>query len=141
MATVDEFKGLNIVVEQMSKTIERLRSEQKAKESAIKELNEQLVLVEMDCKEKMTLAKKACDEELARLEKAVQPLRELKQECDKVRGELVAMSQDKLNAIAELAAAKNSAIREADEELKKRASKLAGIESAISTCKAKVASL
>jgi hypothetical protein len=125
----------------MSKTVERLRSEQKAKESAIKELNEQLVLVEMGCREKIALARKACDEELAQLEKAVQPLRELKQECEKVRGELVAISRDKLNAIAELAAAKNSAIREADEELKKRASKLAGIESAIAACKAKVASL
>jgi chromosome segregation ATPase len=140
---VDEtmIKAQEILLAQLQKQSDKLTAEIKSKESGLKDLRETVRLTESDCKAKIQAAKDNYFIEKSALEAAIAPLKGLKQECEAKRAELVALSQDKLNAISEVKAAKSTEIREADAVLAKKAAKLSAIETAIQVCKEKVASL
>jgi hypothetical protein len=134
-------RAQEILLIQLQQQCDKLRAEVKSKESTLKDLNETARLIEIDCKLKIQAAKEAYEKEKAGLEFAISPLRELKQQCELVKAQLVKLSQDKLDAIANVNTGKNEALREAKVEIDARRSVLAKIETAIATCKANVASL
>jgi hypothetical protein len=134
-------RAQEILLIQLQQQCDKLRAEVKSKESTLKDLNETARLIEIDCKLKIQAAKEAYEKEKAELEFAISPLRELKQQCELVKAQLVKLSQDKLDAIANVNTGKNEALREAKVEIDARRSVLAKIETAIATCKANVASL
>lgn len=136
-----EKSGNEILLEQLTKQVAALSSEQKAKEAIIKELNEQIKIAERESASKIQMAKADAEKQVEALRKDIAPLQELKVSCEKLRNEVERLKQEKLDAVSEVKSAKNMAIKEADAVLAKSAAQLAKIEHAINECKARVASL
>jgi chromosome segregation ATPase len=136
-----EKSGNEILLEQLTKQVASLSSEQKAKEAIVKELNEQIKIAERESAEQIKKAKAEAESQISELHASIVPLKELQVACESLRNDIAVLKQEKINAVTDIKTAKNTAIKEADAILSKSASRLANIELAISTCKKMVASL
>lgn len=140
MATMQK-SAQEIQVEQLTGFVAKLTAEQKAKESAIKELNSQLALIEAEVIVKTAQAKAEYEQDCARLQAALAPLKDQLETARSLTQEIAKLRQDKLDATAEIKAAKGGAIKEINDQVASATLRLAAVEMAISTCKAKVATL
>jgi chromosome segregation ATPase len=140
MAT-EEKSGSEILLEQLTKQVASLSSEQKAKEAIIKELNEQIKIAERESAEQIKKAKAEAERQISELQASIVPLKELQATCESLRQDIAVLKHEKIDAVTDIKTAKGEAIKEADSLLAKSAARLSKIELTISECKAKVASL
>ena len=136
-----EKSGNEILVEQLTLRVSQLLSEQKAKQAIIKELNEQIIIIERESAVRILKAKADTERELAILKVSVAPLESLKLECERLRKDIEALLQRKIDVMSDVKASKGEAIKEADAVLAKSAFRLSKIEAEIMDCKAKVSRL
>lgn len=136
-----EKSGNEILLEQLTKRVSQLASEQKAKEAIVKELNEQIKIAERETAARVAKARDEAEREIAALTVAVAPLKELLATCDRLRKDIEQLKRDKVEAVTYIKEAKSGAIKEAEAVLTKSAAKLSKIETAIDECKARVAGL
>jgi hypothetical protein len=127
--------------EELRKAAQEINDQIKAKEAIIKNLTDEAKLAEEDSKKRIQAAKEAHEKEKAELVLAIAPLKDLKQDCEAVKRQLVKLSQDKLDAIAEVEAGKSVAVKKVNDVLREKQQQLAKIEMAIQKCKEAVASL
>jgi hypothetical protein len=127
--------------EELRKAAQEINDQIKAKEAIIKNLTDEAKLAEEDSRKRIQSAKEAYEKEKAELALDIAPLKDLKQDCEAVKRQLVKLSQDKLDAIAEVEAAKSIAVKKANDVLREKQQQLAKIETAIAKCKETVASL
>lgn len=140
MAVQDQ-TAQDVLLEQLAKRVGALAAEQKAKESAIKELNTQIKLAEADSALKIQAAQDAYQAKQLELEAAIAPFLELRHTCEQLKGEIAQLKQAKLDATAEIKAARGGAIKEANDALALANARLAALQTAIGACKETVASL
>jgi uncharacterized protein YdaT len=136
-----EKSGNEILLEQLTKRVGQLASEQKAKEALIKELNEQIKIAEREMVARVALARDEADREIATLRVEVAPLKTLLSTCERLRQEIEQLKKEKNTAVTDIKTAKSGAIQEANSILAASAAKLGKIEHAIDECKRKVAGL
>jgi hypothetical protein len=127
--------------EELRKAAQEINDQIKAKEAIIKNLTDEAKLAEEDSKKRIQAAKEAHEKEKAALLLDIAPLKDLKQDCEAVKRQLVKLSQDKLDAIAEVEAGKSVAVKKVNDVLREKQQQLAKIEMAIQKCKEAVASL
>jgi chromosome segregation ATPase len=139
--TQETIVALERQIATMRGTVEALMGREKALMSSIKDLKEREFLAQVECKAKIEAAKDAYLLEKEQLEKAIAPLRGLKQEVEITKAQLMKLAQDKLDAVSEVKSAKGGAIKEANDELAKQSVRLSKIDMAIQKCKEAVASL
>lgn len=140
MATMQK-SAQEIQVEQLTGFVAKLTSEQKAKESAIKELNSQLALVEADLIAKTADATHAYEQECSRLQTALVPLKGQLAVAQALTQEIATLRQQKFDATAEIKAARGGEIKKINDQVAAATVRLAALELAIGACKAKVATL
>jgi len=136
-----EKSGNEILLEQLTRRVAQLTSEQKAKEAVVKELNGQIKIAEREAATRIADARDEADREIAALLVAVAPLKELLSTCERLRKDIEQLKKDKIAAVTDVKAAKGVAIQEANTILAALAAKLGKIEHAIDECKRKVAGL
>ena len=136
-----EKSGNEILLEQLTRRVAQLTSEQKAKEAVVKELNGQIKSAEREAATRIADARDEADREIAALLVAVAPLKELLSTCERLRKDIEQLKKDKIAAVTDVKAAKGGAIQEANTILAAFAAKLGKIEHAIDECKRKVAGL
>ena len=138
---VQERTSQDVLLEQLAQRVGALASEQKAKESAIKDLNEQIKLAEAEAKVRIASAKESVALETAQLTASLEPLKERQRVCEQLRNEIEALKQSKQDAVSEVRAARSAEVKAANEAVVSATAKLAQIELAIQLCKAKVSGL
>jgi len=130
-----------IQVEQLSQLVEKLKAEQKAKESAIRHLNDQLALADANLVLKLKSVQDAFEAKQEALRIACLPLEHLASQVEPLKAEIARLKQEKADAVAEIRAAKGSVVKEANDKVQAASSRLSAIEVAINLCKTKVAAL
>lgn len=130
-----------VMVEQLQAVVAGLAQEKKAKESAIKELDEQIKLAETASFLKITRAQQNYETKKAELEAAIQPLEALKAEIPRIQAEIAILKQAKIDAASEIKAAKGLEIQAANEQVSAAQDRLNKIHIAIDACKEKVSAL
>jgi chromosome segregation ATPase len=140
MATREK-SGNEILLEQLTKQVASLSSEQKAKEAIVKELNGRIKIAERESAEQIKKYRADAEREIGELKASIVPLKELQATCEGLRQDIAVLKQEKIDAVTDIKTAKGVAIKEAEAILSKSAARLSNIELAISTCKAMVASL
>ena len=138
---VQEKTSQDVLLEQLAQRVGALASEQKAKESSIKELNTQIKLAEADAMMKIASAKESVALETAQLTASLEPLKERQRVCEQLRNEIAVLKQSKQDAVSEIRLARSGEIKAANEAVASAIAKLAKIELAIQQCKEKVAGL
>jgi predicted nucleic acid-binding Zn-ribbon protein len=138
---VAQKSGEEILVEQLSALVTSLRAEQKAKESAIRELNDQMKLAETALAMKFATVQAAFEKKKAELDAAILPLQALASQVDPLKAEIARLKTEKGEAVAAIRHAKGTEIQAADAQVAKARAKLFAIEMAMAACKAKVAAL
>jgi len=138
---VQEKTSQDVLLEQLAQRVGALASEQKAKESAIKELNTQIKLAEADATMKIAAATESVRAERVILEASIAPLKDQQRICEQLRNEIAVLKQSKQDAVSEIRLARSGEIKTANEAVASAIAKLAKIELAIQQCKEKVAGL
>ena len=131
----------DILLEQLSQRVANLAGEQKAKESAIKDLNDRMKIADIELKEKLRDTEARYELRRKELETFIEPLEALKQQVPRLQAEIAQLKQQKIDAVSEVRAAKGGAIKEFEARVEKSSARLAKIESAMQLCKEKVAGL
>ncbi len=130
-----------VLLDQLTKHVASLASEQKAKEAIVRELNEQVKIAERESAEKIAKVRADTEVECEALRKAVEPMKDLKPKYDQLLKDIAQLRNDKIIAVTDIKEARSAAIKEADAVLVKSAGKLTKIEQAIEECKRKVSAL
>lgn len=131
----------DVLLQQLAQRVGALSAEQKAKEAAIKELDTQIKLAEAESGMKIRAAQDAYERKKAELAVAIAPLQSLRDEIPRLHGEIAKLKQAKLDATAEIKAAKGVALHDANALVSAATMRLAKIEVAIQHCKAQVETL
>lgn len=130
-----------IQVEQLTEFVSRLQAEQKAKESAIKHLNEQMAIADAELIVKLTSVQDAYRAKVEELQAALIPLQALRNEIPRLQAEIADLKQRKLDVAAEIRQTRGQEIQDANLQLQAATGRLAQVEVAIARCKASVAAL
>ena len=130
-----------ILLEQLATRVSQLAAEQKAKEAAIKDLNQQIKLAEAESRIKIKAAQDAYDAKRLDLEAALKPLQGQRHDCDRLTAEIAALKQVKSNMAGDIRAARGGEIKEVETAIKTATARLNAIEIGIATLKQKVAGL
>lgn len=138
---VQDKSSHDILMEQLVQRVGALASEQKAKESAIKELNTQVKMAEAESVLKIREAHEAYQATKLELDAAIAPLVGLRQTCEILRADIAQLKQAKLDAASDVKAARSGEIKNANESVLAANTRLAVIETAIHRLKASVAGL
>ena len=125
----------------LSATIGKLTAEIKAKESIIKDLNEQVRLAEIEKDERIRAAKEAVAERKAELELSVAPLQSMVQDVARRKQEIEAMKAEAEHVKGVLKAEKQAVVFELDSQIASKRQVLHAIQEAIAAHKSSVAAL
>jgi chromosome segregation ATPase len=140
MATIAK-TAQEIHVEQLTSLIRQLQQEQKAKESAVRDLNDRIVQADKELTAKLKMVEAEFTQKKAALTVAIHPLQALASQVDPLKAEIARLKREKDDAVAAIRHAKGTEIQAADAQVAKARAKLFAIEMAMAACKAKVAAL
>ena len=138
---VQERASQDILLEQLAQRVAALAAEQKAKESAIKELNTQIKLAEAEATVKIQDARASVEAECAALALRVAPLKDQLHTCEQLRGEIAVLQRQKAEAVTAVKTARAGEIKDANEAVAAAARRLDQIHQSIDHCKSSVATV